>query len=197
MDDVPNSEDEEPATVVVVFPNSELFVAALCAVSPEGAKILVLLFAGCSELALALRPEKRLLPLEAGVPEDWPKSDMVRGAVGGGMQGSYVVYGTVYFACEIASKTFRCPRKLDAGLAGPMTIFGLSTVTNIHRGRRKEQRPLAYWARPTGSFRILRWVRNVPVDYRVRFSGPVTAFTAQCGRDGEREETEWDDKWKG
>jgi hypothetical protein len=128
--DVPNSEDEEPTVAVVVFPNSELFVAALCAVSPEGAKILVLLFAGCSELALALRPEKRPPPLEAGVPEDWPKGDMVRGAVRGGAQGSYVDYGTVYFCLRDRVQNFQArPGKLDAGLAGglagPMTIWGL------------------------------------------------------------------------
>jgi hypothetical protein len=41
----PKSEDEGPV-VVVVLPNSELFVAAFWAVSPDGAKILVLLFAG-------------------------------------------------------------------------------------------------------------------------------------------------------
>ena len=91
MVDVPNSEDEELAVVVTVFPNSEFFVAALCAVSPDGAKILVLRFAGCSELALALRPEKRPPPLEAGAPEDWPKSDMAKGTVGGGAQKNYCV----------------------------------------------------------------------------------------------------------
>lgn len=136
MVDVPNSEDEEPAVAVVVFPNSELFVAALCAVSPEGAKILVLLFAGCSELALALRPEKRPPPLEAGVPEDWPKGDMVRGAVGGGAQGSYVDYGTVYFCLRDRVQNFQArPGKLDAGLAGglagPMTIWG-GTIQGHH-----------------------------------------------------------------
>jgi hypothetical protein len=64
-------------------------MAALWAVSPDGAKILVLLFAGCSELVPALRPEKRPPPLEAGVPDDWPKSDMVEGRVGSLSAGSY------------------------------------------------------------------------------------------------------------
>jgi len=64
------------------LPNSELLVAAVWAVSPDGANILVLLFAGCSVLAGALRLEKRPPADEAGVPEDWPNSDIVEGAAG-------------------------------------------------------------------------------------------------------------------
>ena len=108
MVDVPNSEDEELAVVVTVFPNSEFFVAALCAVSPDGAKILVLRFAGCSEPALALRPEKRPPPVEAGVPEDWPKSDMAKGRVRCGAQKV-----TVCLQKLIASRTFRRVRPRD------------------------------------------------------------------------------------
>lgn len=88
--EVPNSDDEEADVVAAVFPNSELFVAALCAVSPEGAKILVLLFTGCSELVPALRPEKRPPAVEAGVLEDWPKSDMMEATAGVVSAGSYV-----------------------------------------------------------------------------------------------------------
>jgi hypothetical protein len=102
---VPKGEDEGPE-VVVVLPNSELFAAALWAVSPDGAKILVLLFAGCSELAPALRPEKRPPPLEAGVPDGCPKSDIMEGRSAVWVQEATP---TELFAPagKIASKTFR------------------------------------------------------------------------------------------
>ena len=63
----PEKRPPEGADMVVEVPK---FEAAFCAVSPDGAKILVLLFAGCSELVPALTPEKRPAPLEAGMPED-------------------------------------------------------------------------------------------------------------------------------
>jgi len=68
--EVPKIEDEGAEVEEGVLPNSELLVAAAWAVSPDGANILVLLFAGCSVPAVALRLEKRPLADEAGVPED-------------------------------------------------------------------------------------------------------------------------------
>jgi hypothetical protein len=64
-------DEEAPEEVVVgVLPKIELFEPALWAVSPDGAKRLVLRLAGCSALALAFRLEKGEPVLEAGVAED-------------------------------------------------------------------------------------------------------------------------------
>ena len=77
----PNS-DEEAVEVPVLLPKIELFVAALWAVSPDGANKLVLLFAGCS--VFAPPPEKRPPALGAAAAEDWPNSDMVDSGLSAG-----------------------------------------------------------------------------------------------------------------
>jgi hypothetical protein len=96
-------------------------MAALWAVSPDGAKILVLRFAGCSELVPALRPEKRPPPLEAGVPDDWPKSDMVEGRVGGLSAGSYA-HRIVCSCLQGRVQNFQARRQPLSGLAAPIMI---------------------------------------------------------------------------
>ena len=79
---MPKSDEGAAELGVAVLPKIELFEAALWAVSPDGANKLDLLFAGCSGATLALRPEKRAAPLEAGGAEDWPKGDMAGGGQG-------------------------------------------------------------------------------------------------------------------
>ena len=101
---------------MVVFPKIELFVAALWAVSPDGANKLVLLFAGCSVLAPALRPENGPPPLEAGVAEDWPKSDMVEDTAGGLSAGGYG-YRIVCSCLGDRVQNFQARRLRFSGLA--------------------------------------------------------------------------------
>ena len=80
---------DPPLEVVAAPPNIELVEAELAdvfpkrpdccwAVSPDGAKMLVLLLGCCSALVPALRLANSDPPVDAGVEDDWPNSDILR-----------------------------------------------------------------------------------------------------------------------